>query len=501
MIFEVIQEIIQPWLESNVRTLIVLGIALAFYALIQRYNRPPSTLAHLPYVSFFSFLKYGFKDELYDTYAKEKLLPLLKANGGFFTSPTIQGWVVRLADPVAIKQFTLKQGKTHVSKGHVQRSGADWKRHRKIANLAFQRSMPVQLFGDLAKRMLRSMEKTEEDAIDVNDLFRRFTLDAIGSGGFGFDFHAIEDKESKWVEYYESVMQGMASPFYIVFPSFDTKYVHWFSKREQLHDNLSKLMENMDEIIEKKRKLVYENVQGESKEKDLLTLMIESELKSEGESLSNEELRSNLCIFFLAGHDTTANTLAAIIYELAKNKEIQEKARKEAIRILGDGPEDIAPTAEQLKELDYINMIIKETLRRHPPAYLTTDRVVQNDLVLGGVHIPKGSDLCLDIYSLHHNADIWSNPFEFNPERFAPGGEADSQRGIAWAPFSSGGRMCVGMNFSLTEQRVLIPMLLKKYTWSLPNDSPHQHELQKRGIAWGLVTFKDKVKIEFKKRN
>lgn len=85
MIFEVIQEIIQPWLESNVRTLIVLGIALAFYALIQRYNRPPSTLAHLPYVSFFSFLKYGFKDELYDTYAKEKLLPLLKANGGFFT--------------------------------------------------------------------------------------------------------------------------------------------------------------------------------------------------------------------------------------------------------------------------------------------------------------------------------------------------------------------------------------------------------------------------------
>lgn len=86
-------------------------------------------------------------------------------------------------------------------------------------------------------------------------------------------------------------MQGMASPFYIVFPSFDTKYVHWFSKREQLHDNLSKLMENMDEIIEKKRKLVYENVQGESKEKDLLTLMIESELKSEGESLSNEELR------------------------------------------------------------------------------------------------------------------------------------------------------------------------------------------------------------------
>lgn len=84
MIFEVIQEIIQPWIESNVRILIVFGIVLAFYALVQRYNRPPAALAHLPYVSFFSFLKYGFKDEVYDTYAKEKLLPLLKAKGGLF---------------------------------------------------------------------------------------------------------------------------------------------------------------------------------------------------------------------------------------------------------------------------------------------------------------------------------------------------------------------------------------------------------------------------------
>lgn len=86
--------------------------------------------------------------------------------------------------------------------------------------------------------------------------------------------------------------------------------------------------------------------------------------------------------------------------------------------------------------------------------------------MLGGMHIPKGSGLAIDIYLLHHNPDVWADPFEFKPERFAPGGEAEHQKGIAWAPFSNGGRQCVGMNFSLTEQRVLIPMLRKCFKYS-----------------------------------
>ncbi|CAO3676105.1 unnamed protein product [Rhizopus stolonifer] len=472
--------ILQP--KISVLTACFIVLATLLYTLVQKYNRPPPHLAHLPYISLFTFLRYGFKDEPYEKYVKENIVPLLTPeSGGIYAAPTIQRWVIKLADPKPIKQFTMKQEyilpKAESNAGEkgslihkfiggpniLLLSGKEWRKHRKIANMAFIQAMPVKLFGRLANKMLKNMDIDCKEPMDVNDLFRRFAIDSIGIAGFGFDLHAIDDKKSEWVTYYESIMKGMAHPFFIVFPIFDTKYVHWFSKRKQLHDYMSKFLGKIDAMIEEKRQLVLENVGKESnEEKDLLTLMIESEMK-EGEGLTNEELRADLCIFFLAGHDTTASALATTIYELARDKDIQDKAREEAIGILGDGPEEVSPTLDQLKEFTYINMVIKENLRRHPPAYVTTDRTSQEDLVLGNVHIPKGSDICFDIHSLQHNHNVWSRPFEFDPERFRSGGEADSLNNLSWAPFSSGSRHCVGMNFSLVEQRVAISLLCKSF--------------------------------------
>ncbi|KAI8889920.1 cytochrome P450, partial [Backusella circina FSU 941] len=156
---------------------------------------------------------------------------------------------------------------------------------------------------------------------------------------------------------------------------------------------------------------------------------------------------------------------------------IQEKAREEVIRTLGDSYEDVVPSAEQAKGMKYINMVIKETLRRHPPAYHMTGRLCQEDLNLAGNFIPKGVEVAVDIYNLHHNPTVWKDPYVFDPERFAPGGEADNQKGIAWVPFSNGSRQCIGMNFSLAEQRVVLSMMLRKYNWSLPAHSPHKERL------------------------
>lgn len=110
-----------------------------------------------------------------------------------------------------------------------------------------------------------------------------------------FDFNALGDKNNKWVNYYNSVKEGMSNPFYIFFPAFDTKYVHLFKERKEVHDNLTKFLENIDHIIDEKRKIVKENINKPSdEEKDLLTLMLESELNEDGEKLSNEELRVKL---------------------------------------------------------------------------------------------------------------------------------------------------------------------------------------------------------------
>lgn len=90
-------------------------------------------------------------------------------------------------------------------------------------------------------------------------------------------------------------------------------------------------------------------------------------------------------------------------------------------------------------------------------------RLVTQDIELKGTFIPKGTRVNIDIYGLHHNPRIWKDPFVFRPERFEKDGEADkfSGTGMPWVPFSNGARQCIGMNFSLVEQRVFLPMLCK----------------------------------------
>jgi cytochrome P450 len=82
---------------------------------------------------------------------------------------------------------------------------------------------------------------------------------------------------------------------------------------------------------------------------------------------------------------------------------------------------------------------------------------------ISGIFIPQGSTVTVNIYDLHHSEKLWKDPFVFDPERFDEDGEGTRKagEGIAWAPFGTGARQCIGMNFSLTEQRVFLSMLCK----------------------------------------
>ncbi|ORZ03932.1 cytochrome P450, partial [Syncephalastrum racemosum] len=382
--------------------------------------------------------------------------------------------------------------------------GHEWKKHRKIANPAFHRAMPVELFSKLTHRMLRAMQADmdQNGVIDIHDIMTRWTLEAIGKAGFGFDFGAIEDKNSKWVRTYDTINEAMRDLKFLFFPVLDTYLVSLFPERQKAHKELDRFMHLLDEIIENKRNELQKqrDLGTKESERDLLTLMIESELDGEG-ALTNEELKSDLCIFFLAGHDTTANALAFAIYYLAKYPHIQEKARQETIAVLGDEPKDITPTAEETKGMEYLNCVIKETLRIAPPATTTVARRLTQDTEIGSHVFPKGTNVSLDIYEIHHNPRIWDNPSEFRPERFLPGGEAEklalSGKGMAWLPFGNGARQCIGMNFSIAEQRIMLPSLLRKYEWFLPADSPHKDKVITNN---GGILTPHNLNIAFKER-
>lgn len=104
------------------------------------------------------------------------------------------------------------------------------------------------------------------------------------------------------------------------------------------------------------------------------------------------------------------------------------------------------------------------------------------DVDLNGIFIPKGTRVTVDMHTMHYSPMLWQDPEVFNPDRFLDDGEHSQHRGLAWLPFSSGGRQCLGMNFSLTEQRVVMSMMLRKYTWELPADSIHRDGIKLKEV-------------------
>ncbi|KAI9008847.1 cytochrome P450 [Phycomyces nitens] len=492
-------------------------ISTLAYVAYDKIFRPPPSLRHIPNIPYFTFMNSMIKGETAAAHSKRLVLPLAagKDNNGFFVRPHVRGWEVFVANPEAVKQIFNKTdifpkseplpdsdgtlfGKFIAGPNLAFLSGSSWKTQRKLINPAFHHSVPVSFFGFYTQRVIQFVDESNGQ-VNVTDLMGRLTLDVLGKTGFGFDFHATDDPNNEWVKIYENITIALYKPVWLLVPILERKFLWMFPERQKAHRDLDKFLSMLDTIIDKKHKDLKETKDSNvaNNEKDLLTLMIEGAAENKG-ILSYRDLQSNICVFFLAGHETTSNVLAAALYYLAMNPELQKNARDEAQRILGDEPKEVFPTVNQTKDMEYITMVIKETLRMRPPAPSVLTRKCAADTVVAGVFIPKGTLIAPDIYDLHHNPDTWEDPETFNPERFRSGGEADTlnNHGMAWAPFGGGARLCIGMNFSLTQQRVVLSMLLRKYTWALPDDSIYKDDLHTNALG---TSSAKKLEIAFQK--
>ncbi|KAI8886510.1 cytochrome P450 [Backusella circina FSU 941] len=487
---------------------------------IHKIVTPPKNLRHLPHATYYNMIKSLLKGDSFTDIARHTTIPMINSpdSKGLYLKPGEQGWVVSVSHPEALKTvfmkheiFPKKDLVTGVEDALVIKfcsaenilllNGHSWKSQRMITSPAFRRSMPVKLFGKQTVKLFQAMDKLDE-TVDWADLAQRFTLDIIGLAGFGYDFDATLNKNSEYNHYFEIVKNGIANPLYYIFPALDKYFLWMFPKRKHAHKCLHKFLQLVDKVIAEKRDLLKSgklfNEFLDENEKDILTLMIEAEQTGEG-IMTETELRNNICVFSLAGHDTTALALTSVIYYLAKHQDVQERARQEAIRILGNDSKDILPSFEQTKQMTYINNIMKETLRLNSPTPQTLPRVAAEDVVLSGVFIPKGTVLHPNMHDVHHYEKVWKDPFSFNPDRFEEGETKKSSavEGFTWSPFGNGARRCIGMNFSLTEQRVLLSMLLRKYTFKLPENSIHKDKLITTGTIVVGPTFLD---INFKRR-
>ena len=173
---------------------------------------------------------------------------------------------------------------------------------------------------------------------------------------------------------------------------------------------------------------------------DVLSLLLDSTFE-DGEPLSDKQVRDHVMTLLFAGHDTTTSTVAFMFYELSRNPELLESPQ-------------ITP-----------EMVLDETLRMYPPAYIGPRRSVE-PYEFGGVTVPGNVHVNYCSWASHHLPDVWDEPERFDPLRFTEEGKAALRKG-QYIPFGGGSRTCIGMRFGQAEIGVIMRSVLERFRLEL----------------------------------
>jgi cytochrome P450 len=188
----------------------------------------------------------------------------------------------------------------------------------------------------------------------------------------------------------------------------------------------------------------------------------------DGDALSDEEVRDQVMTLMFAGHDTSTATLSFMLHELAGHPDERELVVNELNEVLGEE----RPSAEQLMggALPRLEMVLDETLRLYPPAWIGPRRAVAA-FELCGRHVPAGAYVNYCSWASHRLPDVFPEPHEFRPERFARERKAALPKG-AYVPFGGGSRTCIGMRFGQLENKALATLLLRRRRLERAGDEP-----------------------------
>ncbi len=197
------------------------------------------------------------------------------------------------------------------------------------------------------------------------------------------------------------------------------------------------------ELIEERRAESAVRDDDEPRGDDILALLL-SARHEDGSPMSAQELRDELMTALVAGHETTASQLAWAFERLAREPATCARLRSEAHAGAGQ---------------EFLNATINELMRLRPVLPNAEPRLVKQPVKIGGVEYPVGVTLLANAYLVHHDADIYPDPYAFRPERFLE----ESPGTYTWIPFGGGRRRCIGASFALLEMRIAITAVLERF--------------------------------------
>jgi cytochrome P450 len=367
-----------------------------------------------------------------------------------------------ITDPTAVRRVLLERldeyPKSDVTKNLLRPAigeslfvaeGAHWRWQRRAAAPVFtarnvQNLSPVMTVA--ANRSVARVHSAVPAAINMMQEMVKVTFDIIAevtfSGGERFDSQAVHTAIDAYIASAGkvSVLDILGAP-------------NWIPRPARMFTSVS--MAQMKRIAD--QSISDRATRGPGEIPDLLDLLIAGEDPETRRAMREEELRDNLLAFIVAGHETTALTLAWSLYLMGFDSDVQDRARAEIRAVAPDGQ----ITGEQVCDLPLVRAIIDEALRLYPPAALVSRTALADD-TLCGREIRKGDTVILPIYAMHRSHLNWPNPDAFVPDRWLQG----KPERYSYLPFGDGPRICIGASFALQEAVIVLATLLANFRFT-----------------------------------
>lgn len=354
---------------------------------------------------------------------------------------------VILSDPADVKEvFTAPPDVLHPGEGArviepvvgkhsvILLDGAAHMEQRKLMLPAFHGEKMARLSGVMSEVAEEQVARWPRDtAIALHPRMQRLTLEIILRAVFGLDsgprLEALRERLAAMLAFGDRPISLIPPPA----ESFAARIlgqVGPFASFVRLQEETDR---ELFALIEERRR--------EERESDDVLAMLLDARHDDGSPMSQQELRDELMTLLVAGHETTASTLAWTCDRLPHHPDVVARLRDEIEAEDGD---------------EYITATIQESMRRRPVLPNSAPRMVKQPVEIGGWTYPEGICLVPNAYLIHHDPEIYPDPYAFRPERFLE----EPPGTYTWIPFGGGRRRCLGASFAMLESKLVLRAVL-----------------------------------------
>ncbi|XP_069503686.1 cytochrome P450 3A29-like [Ambystoma mexicanum] len=409
--------------------------------------------------------------------------------------------VLAIMDPVIIKTILVKECYTYFTNrrdfglnGPVDSALSvarddQWKRIRAVLSPTFTSGRLKEMFpiikryGDILMENIKKKSEKDEPVL-MKEIFGAYSMDVITSTSFSVNIDSLNNPNDPFARHIKKILKvGFGSPIILItvvfpflVPILKRMNVSFFPKDAM--DFFSRVITSMKAKRQK---------DDHTDRVDFMQLMVDSQVadtdpKSGGDhhgykALTDSEILAQAIVFIFAGYETTSTTLNFMSYNLATHPDIQKRLQEEIDKVL---PNKAPPTYDALSQMEYLDMVVNESLRLYPPGG-RIERICKATIEINGLTIPEGTVTMIPAYVLHRDPDYWEEPEEFRPERFSKE-NVEAQVPYTFLPFGAGPRNCIGMRMALVTIKVAVTILLQNFSFQTCKETPATLELDTKGF-------------------